>query len=65
MKFRVWLFHLPDAAIWSTPHCPSSVGCINEHLATDSGGIVLVDFLCSNCAMIEFFPEKSSKYIWN
>ena len=42
------------------PLCLSSLSCINEDLAIDSGGYVNEYSLSSNCGVAEFFPQKSN-----
>ena len=39
---------------------PSSLNCLNEYLAIDSGGNVGVYSSCSDYSMAECFPENSS-----
>ena len=47
-----------------TPQCHSSLSCINEYLATDSGGYVTEQSSYSNYSVTECFPEKS-RWRWN
>ena len=51
-------------AILSIPHCHSSLGCINEYLATGRGVYLNKLSLRSNCSMAECFPENL-RWRWN
>ena len=51
--FEVWPFSF-------YPRHPSPLSCVNVYLAIDSGGNMSEYYSCSNCCMIEYFPEKSS-----
>ena len=42
---------LKSWACFSTIHCSSSLSCINEYLAIDSGGYVYEQHLRINCIM--------------
>ena len=51
-RFEVWA-----SSVSTRRH--SSISCINEHMAIDSGGNVSELSSCSNCSVAEWFPGKS------
>ena len=42
-----------------TPHCHSSLSCINEHLVTDRRGYVNEQSSRSNCSVAGCFPREA------
>ena len=47
-----------------TPRCHSSLSCINEYLAIQSGGYVNEEPSRSNSSVAEYFPKKL-RWPWN
>ena len=49
---KVWAFSI-------SPRCPSSLSCINEYLAVDSGGNVSDLVLARNCCLARMLPGEA------
>ena len=60
LGFEYYLLPFRSLAFSFSPRHPSSLSCINEYLAIDSGGNVSDLVFARNYAWLEWFPENPS-----